>query len=416
MPSTLLIWNIQNFTSNKILPGLGAVPVFDIQGRQVKLIDKNQFRLHYIISATNPDIIVVIETISGQGVKGSLITGAGSVGALALLEAIRQAQGNQNWMLVPPLKLVDSLQVQEMEDDDTGELNSELLKEGAYTEGISVYFNSSKLSFLGPYVWPDSARVPQTYPNGDPRKVAVAQAAFTQGYPPPWNDTLPPGNHRAGQYGYFENIQNQWRELLFPGLGSRRPFFTKFQEAGTNRIISLVSLHFPPNAPAAGQALAALTRYFGLIYQIAQNEVILLAGDYNIDYLVQEGPEYDRLGSIRMDGFEPLLTHETVSTSTIYRTVQAHATATNYLGNKGLDNVAVRYGSQQARHPRNLAILNRVIDSPDFKALMLTPLPEILKLKEPEQTQCFLFPQNYGFLGPIKNTGTSDHLAIALQF
>jgi hypothetical protein len=408
MPTNLLVWNIQNFTSNKFMPGGELVPVRDINGRFVAAVDYNNIRKNYIlnnIARSNAHVVVVIETISGRGVKGSLIQSAGSVGARSLLAQIRTATNNANWWLVPPLKLVDALQVQEIEDDDSGELNFMIQAEGAYTEGISVFYNSQQLTFNGPYYWPASTR-PNTLPNDNPQKVAVALAGPTENYPAPWNNVLPAGNHRAGQYQYFDNNQ---AEILFPAVGSRRPFFTQFVEAGTGRIISLVSVHFPPNGASAGAALTSLSGYFRHHYAISPNEVILIAGDYNIDYLT----DGIYLRHLDEDRFVPLLTGARTRMPTMYKR-RGNATATDYLKPAGLDNIAVRYGSLGAVNPTTLQILNRVGPAQNFEGLTYIPLEEILKLPDPAQTDCFRSPQNYGYLGPAP--GTSDHMGLALNF
>jgi hypothetical protein len=407
MPTNLLIWNIQNFTSRRITPGeAGYEAMLDINGQHIRTIDYNLLRQNYIlnnIAAAAAHIVVVIETISGQGVKGSLIETGGSSGCRSLLGLIRQTTNNANWYLVPPLKLVDKLQVQQMKAEDEREDILMIAKDGAYTEGVSVFYDSNHVTFIGPYVWPNSTN-PNTFPNNDPRKIAVTPGVPTEAYPAPWTNVLPAGNHYAGMFEYFDGNGS---ELWFDGIDSRRPFFTKFTENGTGRIISLVSVHLPPKGPSAGVALTKVAGFFRFRYPIAQNEAIFIVGDYNVDYLAEEGVNYLRDLDAQY-GFVPIFTRAQTRSPSLYKR-RGYATAEEYFSPKGLDNLAARYGSRAAANQVQFRFLDRV--SPPG-ALMYFPLSEIKKIQnQDQQNTCFRLPQNFGFLGPVP--GTSDHLGIA---
>ncbi|MBV8280270.1 MAG: hypothetical protein JO170_34105 [Verrucomicrobia bacterium] len=416
MPTNLLVWNIQNFTSRKITPGLsGTEPVYDPQGNRLPDFDVSHGKLNYIltnITFSQADIVVVIETISGQGVKGSLIESAGATGCQSLLTLIRNRTNNANWYLVPPLKLVDRLQVQQMEAEEGADL-LEIHRDGAYTEGISVFYNHNQVNFIGPYVWPSSAN-PNTYPNNDPRKIAVPAGVgvVTENYPAPWNNVLPPGNNFAGQYEFFY----QGSEVLFDGTGCRRPFLTKFTEvAPPGRIISLVSVHLPPQGASAGTALTRLAEYFSRArYNIAPNEVILIVGDYNVDYLKKGGTNYLR-DIQEQHGIVPLFSRERKprvnnrDMPSMYRRITGSKPAewNDYLNPKGLDNLAGR-GAFAANTPQ-YAFLDRV-PWPGANRVMYLSLDEIKNITPDVRNLCFRRQQNFGHVGPVP--GTSDHIGI----
>lgn len=402
MPTKLLVWNIQRFTARKIDLFGEAVgrTSWGVGKKRTYTNPDAGTRLDYIlnnVTVSSPQIFVVIELISSEGVKGSLVQGLGAQGILLLLRELRAI--NPNWMLVPPLKLVDRLQIQELEDDDDKVF---LEKEGAYTEAVGVFYRNDALQFLGPWAWPASNN------NNDPQKIAVATASSPQAYPAPWNSTLPPEDStKAGQYSYTNPRTN--KEIRFPAIGSRRPFFTKFQERAGGRIISLASVHFPPNSRSAGSALGAITQYFTQFYQIAQNEVIAIAGDYNLDYLSPKVTDRTYLLTLQLLGFEPIFDAET-ELPTMYKRPKI-ATPKSYLNMQGLDNCAFKYGSGLVRpNPIDWDILERVsdVDPP----VMMTAIDQILTQPEEQGIKTFRLVENFGGIGA--STGTSDHIAISV--
>ena len=122
MPTNLLMWNVHFFTVNKIaMANANWLDLVDTTGAPVDGTFDTLMNLEYITSNlqyVNPPlgdgahIFVLIENLSSQGTMGSLAEGNGAIGSRLLLDRIRAVTGNQNWMLVPPLKLVDRVQTE----------------------------------------------------------------------------------------------------------------------------------------------------------------------------------------------------------------------------------------------------------------------------------------------------------------
>ncbi len=402
MPAKLLIWNIQNFTLNKIDWTIGDIVHVYHPGTQTPKFSSayNTLRNDYIIdnvTLADPDIFIIIEVISGRGVKGSLVSSKGASGVTTLLTRLRRV--NQNWCLVPPLKLTDEIITAEIEEDDESDSTlQELLSEGGYTEAIGVFYRKDRMDFIGPYVWPN------TPDNAAKTAVPPGDTVTPGAYPQEWQAGLPVNNYYAGQYEFKIND----KEILFPGLKSRRPFFTKFREkTGNQRLISIASLHLPPQQSSAIQALVNLAEYFGNKYVTANNEVLLIAGDFNID------PYKDNVLSgfiVTEYGFKALLNKQTPPGSTMnYRS--GNAKPTKWLKNSILDNILRKYGGNNAKDgDPQVTIIDRVTN----QSLLYTPLNTILQQPtEQAQNELFRVPFNFKKIGP--NPGTSDHLAMLLQ-
>src|SRR5690606_27901521 len=143
-PLKLLVWNIQNFTLNKINPAIGDQAVVSLPGTAPLIqVPYNNLRDNYIVSnvtSSDPDIFVLIEVISGKGTKGSLVSGKGAQGLLQVLKRLRAT--SDQWCLVPALKLVNKINITEIDGEGDSEDNAllALLNEGQYTEGIGVFY------------------------------------------------------------------------------------------------------------------------------------------------------------------------------------------------------------------------------------------------------------------------------------
>lgn len=410
MSTKLLVWNIQTFSNKKInfLKYPEIAPVYSFDGRQRPSQAVGFIRASYIVNnvmVLDPDIFVLVELMSSKGKMGGLVGGSGGQGIRLLLSMLRNR--DPNWMLVPPLRLVDSLQIQEMDDGQ-----KEIYKEGARAEAIAVFYRSTNLEFIGPWIWPqsDPPQPGQPDPNMSPNKVAVPPGGPTQNYPYPWAGCLPEGEDgRAGQYLFIDPATNG--EILFPGLGSRRPFFTKFREKATGRIISLASVHYPPYEPSAAGALQRTAGYFDYVYPMTANEVVLIAGDWNVDSL---SPTFTSFENLRLGQGWVKFFNSGRAQPTLYKRRQ-DATPTDYRSAYCLDNIAFKYGSAQARpNDIRLDILERVNTTPPPTAMYNT-VAQIQTLPTAnQQNEVFRLPQNFGGLGP--NPGTSDHLALWLRF
>lgn len=401
MPTKVLAWNIQNFTIRKIDPVGGGNTVVQIGPMTFRFPRVNSLRLNYIldnVARTDPDVFTVIEVISSWGPRGSLVSGNGALGVLELLAQLRILDAN--WCLVPPQKLTNFIEVNEQDDG-----HEELVRDGGYTEAIGVFFRADRLTFIGPYIWPLAGD------NNNPNKIAVANAggAVAGAYPANWAGCLPAGNYYAGQ-SYFQTTAVPAREIFFPGQNSRRPFLTRFQEIGGNhRIITLVSVHYPPRQPEAISAWTNTLGYFIDSYVHLANEVICIAGDFNINY---RGDEY-----IPNEFFAGYYGYHTIINGagyfpTIYHRA-ANATPTEYMKLQGLDNATVHYQPAAYEGASTFRMIDRVAnDLPaNLPSLLYNPMAEIMNQPTPAaQNDLFRRVINFGRLGPVP--GTSDHLAI----
>jgi hypothetical protein len=404
--TTVFMWNVQFFSNNKIsMVNSQWRDLVDVNGNVVDGTFDTLMNLEYItsnIELANPQIFVLIENLSARGVMGSLAGGNGAIGSRLLLDRIRGATLNQNWMLVPPLKLVDEVQTQR---DEVGLFR--LIREGAYTECISVFYRNDVLAFVGPYVWP------ATDNNDNPAKIAQRNTGQpTQAYPAVWEGTYPAGNFFAGQFEFFRNPVARTGRLLFPDVGARRPFLTQFRERDApGRLITLASVHYPPNpAPAGGAFQTTLDFFSQPNWPVAADEVILVGGDVNLDYLTDKPLNRDRLyGCARREGFRLALDRQNTNAHTIIKRPK-NASPTDYTRAVGLDNIAYRSGPPIV--PR-IDVFDRVNGTQP--SLMFTPMAQIMGLPtQAQRNTTFRLQQNYSYMGPVP--GVSDHLPILFQF
>lgn len=401
MSLKLLVWNIQNFTLNKIDTTIGDNISIPVGGRMPSgMVRFNSLRSDYIVNNiidSDPDIFVLVEVISEQGVKGSLVTGKGQEGLLVLLERLRAK--NEEWCLVPALKLANKVNINEIYGGSLNTASSyyELLTEGQYTEGIGVFFRSDRVDFVGPFLWPREGDNYNKTKIAEPPRPGVERGP----YPEPWQQCLPEGNYYAGQYIYPSTAFNGL--LKFPGIQSRVPFLTRFVEKGeSGRMITLASVHFPPQYSSARVALLRLAGFFREL-RLRDNEIQIIAGDYNLDFGADVS--FSR-GRLREYGFVPFL--GAGAPSTMFRSPR-DATPANYLRDLTLDNIAVRMGRNAYRVAPEITVLNRV-DDPDIPTYMCTTMGQINQLPPRRRIPTFRLPMNFGYLGPAP--GTSDHLAI----
>jgi hypothetical protein len=414
MPTNLLVWNVQFFSSNKI--SVAQSNWLDLVDTNGNIVDGNfntLMNLEYITSnvqLADAHIFVLIENLSDQGTMGSLAEGNGAKGSLLLLDRIRGATINRNWMLVPPLKMVNKVQT---ETSRAGGYS--LVKEGAYTECVSVYYRSDLLNFVGPYVWPQSLN------NDSVTKVAQRNTGqTTQAYPDAWNGSYPAGNFYAGQFEYFADPAARTGQYLFPDTGGRRPFFTQFRElTGAARLLSLVSVHFPPKFTPASRAFATTTTYFSPEkYQAQADEVVLIAGDFNLNYLLNpldKGyiSQSDALyGQAARKSFTLALNRRNTQLPTMMKQSDDATPPDGYLRpNLGLDNIALRYGGGALNF--QTTVYDRV--NRNAPSMMFTPMAEIMQLPtQIYRNTVFRLQQNFKYMGPVP--GVSDHLPVYLQF
>ncbi|MBQ4819261.1 hypothetical protein [Aquimarina sp. MMG016] len=377
----VLYWNIQQFGINKV-----NSPYFNRRqiGSTLNMQQASTQRLQYIMStliANVPDIFVVVETSTGAGAEGSLITAGGQQGALYLLGRIRaNAAIAGNWRLVPPL----------------------ILGQGGVSEGISVYYNSANLHFSGPWGWQGAANPSDS--------VANIGAGNLVAYALPWNNSLPAVAVPAGSNinpGINSNrLAGQWQFrgapplgggpgplLNFPAIGNRPPFLTTFWEPAGGRTIKVFAYHAPPHNPAARNGTNTISQIHE-INNLGANEVAVVVGDFNVDInSANAAGAYNNLiaaGYARHINPSPApanypvqgyvathMKHSYRNGATPWNTngYPAYGYAvTQYMGNNtsSIDNILTRYGGGGIGAPANMTIVNRVAGSPYNRVM---PIP-----------------------------------------
>lgn len=288
MSTTMMIWNLQNFSLSKIEPdpkkaktgGAGAAsfarrrPVVrvetgkrkreDEEDEQQILASRVADRITYVekMFTTNAlDLFVVVELYGRTNEvfdAGSVIpfSSNGGQGAIMLLNLIRQWTGGaaSPWALVPPI----------------------VLGQFGFSEAVGVYYDTRSLQFIGPWVNGTTA--------GQTARVAMpfGKGVTVTPYADSWGNLLPtrtaPNNVSENQCaGQWRFVSAAGKNLLFPNDYNRPPFMTRFIDlANANRIIDLYSIHTTPaTSKNAVRNLGAMG--------VTQSSVALIAGDFNVD-------------------------------------------------------------------------------------------------------------------------------------
>jgi hypothetical protein len=215
----------------------------------------------------------------------------------------------------------------------------------------------------------------------------------------------------AAQFQFFNNNQEVW----FPNQDDRRPILTSFREVGVQnpRTFKIFSCHTPPNT----NAVTAVTRIAGLAEAApGNNEVVILAGDFNNDYLSANVMQTAAYNYIRgQENYSQGFGRQANNTNTPTTTKRVNdATPQAYLKRSGLDNIFAKYGAGAAGALANAQIVDRCAGVPNFPSDMSDSLNNILNMMdEDEQLETFRDPINYGHIG--NHPGTSDHLAIVVD-
>ncbi|WP_444890506.1 hypothetical protein [Microbulbifer sp. DLAB2-AA] len=327
MAIKIMYWNVNNFGYERFFTDSRKSGRDDgPQGRGgLRAYQAAQQRLQHLISnltdgvvpaglAIVPDIFVMVEVQRGMNglAEGQTVYDASAASLLDVLKVTPALNANNEaWCLVPPL--ISGL--------------------GGVAEGIAVYYNATKLQFIGPYVWPapvvgaPSVGPAQPAPAaagyyGDPWGSFPPPSGFPVGpiaapvpgavppvLPPLSEDCLPnrllaPGfgapagvteNQLAGQFQFFHPVAVGAPPAVpinFPNAGDRSPFLTKFIDltVAGGRIINLFSFHARPGqdpvAPGIIPDSVAGTQALATIQEIqaplAANQVNVIVGDFNV--------------------------------------------------------------------------------------------------------------------------------------
>lgn len=472
----ILYWNINNFSRWKILDDRSDQQLDDSADRENHIVNQ-------VMGANVPDIFVVVEVYSRVrevGAEGTVLNDDGNAGfgVLLLLDAIRQAHGNQ-WCLVPPLNLGG----------------------GGQREGVAVFYNSTKLQFSGPYGW---WMRPNAFGQSQPITAATVGGLTT--YPANWLDGLPnptnpigtlqmnrttnvtvngivhaiPEYQFAGQWQYFNGNPTvpsplgppyPNNRIWFPYIDNRGPFLTRFTDltpGGNNRTINLFAIHTSPATSVPAVNNLALVQE---IQNVNAGEAAVIVGDFNVDtfnmnvngaYTALENLGYEMAIDSRFNNAVTVarrpycLTHflptalATPFNNTGVATDPQHNIYPRYgyMGSMGgmnfqvptnsgaIDNVFTRYGGGVAGGPaQNITIANTVMGKPynvvpappGVTAELVGGLPYAATLANPIPPPTAAPPAPGGINPPLdtinfpawgnfgKVHSTSDHLALIID-
>lgn len=411
----ILVWNVCRFDIGKIRVGANPIPnKLNVDQRTWNLSRMlNDSSLWWTIETAKPDIFVVIEVMTTNGPLGTLIEGAGQQGLLSVLRDLRRR--DSDWCLIPAPRLNFS---------------------ATYTEGIGVFYRSSRLNFTGPYVWP-----------ANPQQVTIdgLQYSIKRGIPPghgqldlypsPWDNCLPSeSNYRAGQCTFFDASGNM---IDFPQQEHRKPFLTTFVEKHDyRRTINLASVHLPPPTQLMS-AVSGLKKVVEVLPgfdndQDSPNSVTVVTGDFNLDRndnnavqgIAGMFPDPNAAISIYPDDW--LFEAGRCSTYKLWGKKATSAKSDDYLGNSLYDNALIRYGGDGTFAPDHRGFVGDIVSGGrDFANTDEAGFPEMpitaqvahfpLAPGTPAATKgkVWRYPQNYGHIGVTSGIapypGLSDH-------
>lgn len=363
----ILYWNIQQFGLNKINEPGKKRTLDNVRMPTFKSVYRKEV-IKTTLSQNTPDIFVVVETSTGAGAPGTLITGGGREGSLFLLEQLRSwFPAPNDWRLVPSLRL----------------------GQGSVQEGISVFYNHYRVQFTGPWGWQGGANPSNPVASIGPMNLA--------NYAYPWNNALPLGNTPGGNNLINPNVPyrklaGQWLfhgppiggaapVLGFPNAFNRTPFLTTFWDPVVGKTIKLLAFHASPKKQQAADGTNQLSHILEMTTNLAANEVGVIVGDFNVDLFNTH--------------FEPIAYNNLLGAAGYTRQINPTANAWpnkgyvctmlkshknakpwNTSGYPGydiviqntfssIDNVLTRYGGGTAVGPAtNITIVNRVTGTP----------------------------------------------------
>jgi hypothetical protein len=374
----ILYWNIEKFGINKIddPQGWGHELHTSITPAAASA-DRLQYIASHLLNTlpptapSRPDIIVVVEVVSGQDGSGYLVRGSGNDGSRELLWQIRHATNNAGWSLVPPLQ--------------TGG-----------REAVAVYYDSTNYAFAGPYLWPGGNGA--SFAPGGGVSADYSGTAFAAALP---HRQIPGGAPNAGLWedevaaqtrGFTGAAADPFLAGALLNFGTlRTPYKVAFAEIATGRQLSLFAIHAPANM-AAAQYLVDLGRIAEIADPIAVNEVRVVLGDFNVNLLynnitMDQNAAYNNiinagyaLGISRpgnppnpLDGYQGYFaTHMQPFWTATYWSAALHTDYYPGFGYTGaflvpnfysIDNILARYGAGLAAPNANVTVLNGVVGS-----------------------------------------------------
>lgn len=352
----LLYWSIDNFSIAKLQ---------NVQGGNSSLESAlTQEVITAVLTSQTPDIIVVLDTQTGQGNPGTLINGPGEQGAQGLLKLIRATKGD-SWSMVPSLRL----------------------GEGYMQRGALIFYNTTTLEFTGPWGWFGSDAGAITTQNASQLRPYQSSnlPTGTVNQNSPYNEGRD-FNQLAGQWEFSIPVEGQsglTQTLGFPNSYDRAPFLVTFWDNTTSKAIKLLAYQAPEQPAAALMALDRLSKIQELTPN--DNETVVVAGNFNVD-LLGESAAYKPLLDLNFESGLPIpATNPSWPVKGYYgTTIQPEQDAVyvqdkeQYPGGAGegssfqgymnntdelsIDNVFVKSSSPVSKN--NFTILNGIVGSP----------------------------------------------------
>lgn len=291
----ILFWNIENFSINKIFSasikrqrGHGGL------SDQMAAIERRNL-IRAVLTAANPDIIVLIEVSSGDNDGSALATQTGGINALAQMQFGLNNPATAlpgGWNAVPPLYTGT---------DGRAETIGILYRRTNAAGTVHRYFTGPNIWSGGLAGWshPPGGAVPAPYtvPPIPVGTVNVDGMLVPPGYGPVRQ--IPAGALHNG--GLNENVvaariafdDTMGAAINFNGL--REPFMATFTEATAppgnvvQRNITIFGVHSPPNNPAAANYLTTLSTMQDIVGGLGANETRVIGGDFNVNLLAVNG-------------------------------------------------------------------------------------------------------------------------------
>lgn len=261
--SSVLYWNIENFGINKIQQ---AGKKRRANGSLIRNATEQSIqRWDYInrhIVELDPDIFIVVEIETPwNNNRGTLCRGDGETGIRAMFNNLFTQ--NMNWAMVPALV--------------TGN-----------KESVAVYFREDRVQFTGPKLWPGG--------NGPSNDAVTADTANP--YPNDWSTMSSvdvnhnsffnpdaPQEYCSAAVSFNDNLGN----TIDFGVGIRTPYQTTFWDIVNDRNINIFTVHAPANYQGATDFIANMVRAPAVTGALADKEVRLVLGDFNLNLLYVPG-------------------------------------------------------------------------------------------------------------------------------
>ncbi len=286
MPTKVLFWNIQNFGINKFNdPSLRKGKNIGGLTKQVAAAQR-QVLLNAVLTATDPDILVVIEVSSGDSFPLSLATLTGGMnGCVAMLARLRAMPGAPDWRLVPPLRL----------------------GRGGIAESMGIFYKAQSTVggvvtnryFTGPNRW--------TAGGFSIRPGGAAAAAYPAGGAVDLNAMINPGGaaarmipatalHNANMAEdtvaarttfHLTNATDTATDGMIDYQQFRPPYMATFTEvtAGATRNLSVFGVHSPAVAGDQSVFVTCLRMTYEICSALGANETRVIGGDFNLNLL-----------------------------------------------------------------------------------------------------------------------------------